>query len=815
MLRRAVACLLILQCLMAPSLLAAVKRIDPGEQVQLGADQGLLLLAVDSKIPLYSATVNRPGKILSPAVLRKIEVGATHALFVADAGTYSWQELKPFARWRLQIRDQSAFEFEVRAGELNYPGDLVIDSRAGWVGNFGLYNRSLPAIDWMQTQHPTVLAQWPLQFRGHYPDPFPDYWRTLQAATVTKPNASAPSPPEPEFAADQLTPDLLWRKQTLLGLSLSPSGRFLALHLNPEEKQWQIDLIDLAAGQRRMLARSVFPYRHMAWSGQSRLVLESGPKGEAVVELISMQPASDGDVAYEHVRLVRRGTLVDPLADQPDHILLASTTRLDQLMVHRVDVSSQDSATAFNGGYSDRLNKGLKNERAWLADGTGRLRLALVELDDELVWMHERDGEFRRVPDFEDPDFQPLSLTGEGDRLVGLSDHQRGQRELVEVDVSSGRIIATLHSRAGVDLVGAIFSGDGKAIGASHYRQGQLVSEYFDRRQAAWAERLQKAFPDASIELAAGSEDGATQLIWVDASDRPPQLFHFDRQSRTAALVLDAMPQLQDRRFVTTRQIDVRAGETVLEAFLTLPDSDQPRPLVVFPHGGPIGVADSLHFDPQVQFLASLGYAVLKVNFRGSDGYGRAFRESAQRNYGTLIEDDIDAAITHVLAAYPIDDERMCVIGSSYGGYSALIASLRWPERFRCAASIAGVTDRLLRFTASDNGQSAEGRAEMEKFMGDPNTESDVLKQGSPLYRHEELAIPILLAHGLDDRRVDAEHSRRLERVLTHAGRPPVTLYFENEGHGFDQVKNTHRLWQSIAGFLQQHSGAQTHARAE
>lgn len=804
---------LLLLCLLALPVGAAVKRIDPADPVELKSHEGLLLLAVDSTIPLYSTTVNRPGKVLSPAVLRKLEVGATHALFVVDAGRYSWQELKPFFNWRFRIRADAGLEFEVQPGVLNYPGDLVVDSRSGWIADVGLYNRSLRAIDWLRTAHPAVLETWPLAFRGHYPDPFPAFYRQLSGGTADMPAAAPPVLPDIEFSPDQLSPELLWRERTLLGLTLSPDGRFLALHLHPEEKQWQIDLIDLADSQRRVLAKSVAPYRRMAWSGQNRLVLESGPPGAAVVELIAMQPG-EGQVEYDHVRLVRRGSLVDALPNQPDHILLASTSRLDQLMVHRVDISNQARASAFNSGYADRLNKGVDKDRGWLADGKGRLRLALVQLDEELVWMHGLDGDFRRVPDFEDPDFEPLSLTPGGDRVIGLSDHQRSQRDLVEVDIASGRIVATLHSRAGIDLTNAIFSSDGRAIGAVHYRQGQLVSEYFDRRQAAWAERLQKAFAGASVELAASSEDGGTQLIWVDASDRPPQLYHFDRASRTAALVLDAMPQLQDRPFVTTRQIDVQAVETVLDAFLTLPASDRPRPLVVFPHGGPIGVADSLHFDPAVQFLASLGHAVLQVNFRGSDGYGRAFREAAERNYGKLIEDDIDAAIQHVLKQHPIDPDRICILGSSYGGYSALIASLRWPERFRCAASIAGVTDRLLRFTASDNAQSAEGRADLEKLMGDPNSESAALQEDSPLYRYKELATPVLLAHGLDDRRVDAEHSRRLERMLTHAGRPPVTLYFEGEGHGLQKISNEHRLWNSIAAFLQQHLGATTDARA-
>src|SRR5690554_1497508 len=207
------------------------------------------------------------------------------------------------------------------------------------------------------------------------------------------------------------------------------------------------------------------------------------------------------------------------------------------------------------------------------------------------------------------------------------------------------------------------------------------------------------------------SQDGQVMILWADAGDQPPRLYHLDVARRKASLVGSSQPWLEGWTFAPTEVVAFRAGDGLeMEAFLTIPHGDVDRPLVVLPHGGPIGIADTLHFDPEVQFIASLGYAVLRVNFRGSAGYGRAFREAGHGNLGTLIEDDIDAAIRHVLERYSLDAERMCVVGSSYGGYSALVAAVRWPERFRCVVSIAGVSDRALMFTASDSGRSSEGR---------------------------------------------------------------------------------------------------------
>ena len=200
-----------------------------------------------------------------------------------------------------------------------------------------------------------------------------------------------------------------------------------------------------------------------------------------------------------------------------------------------------------------------------------------------------------------------------------------------------------------------------------------------------------------------------------------------------------------------------------IEAYLTLPlNASSKSPLIVFPHGGPIGVRDALEFDPAVQLFASLGYAVLQVNFRGSDGYGRAFREAGRHHYGSLIEDDIDAATRVALKDFPIDGSRLCAVGASYGGYSALVSAIRWPQRFRCADF-----DFRRQRPATDVHRAAtpawyeSGRkTDLEKIIGNPATDGQAMREYSPLYRYRELTIPVMLAvHGTEDRQVDYEHS--------------------------------------------------------
>jgi dipeptidyl aminopeptidase/acylaminoacyl peptidase len=297
----------------------------------------------------------------------------------------------------------------------------------------------------------------------------------------------------------------------------------------------------------------------------------------------------------------------------------------------------------------------------------------------------------------------------------------------------------------------------------------------------------------------------------VEGSDQPPLLYALDVARGEASLLDSAAPWLENKRFAPAEVLSVKSRDGLpVEAYLTLPTGPGKHPLVVHPHGGPVDVRDDRMFDPEVQFLASLGYAVLQVNYRGSDGYGKAFREAGRNQWGAGIEDDIESALNAALSKYPLDPQHMCVVGASYGGYSALESALRWPARFRCVVSIAGVSDRVLFFTASDFSQGAKGREGAEREIGDPKTELDQMLATSPLYHYRDVKLPVMLVHGREDVRVDYEHSRRLVRMLNIAGRKPVMLSFDKEGHGLDAMDDIDTAYQGIAGFLQEYLGGAT-----
>lgn len=794
----------LLLCWVLPAA-ATILPVKDGDNVTLAESEGLLVIGIDSTAPLELLGLVREGDAPVSGTLRRVGAGRSLRMYRMPAGRYRWDQVRVDSQTHAPA-PADAFRFEVKAGHVNYPGDLLVRTR-GWVRvDFDLANRGLAALDWLDANHPALSKRLPFAYAGHYPDPFPAFYRDVQARHGALTDTVLPPPPTGAPLPMAIEP--LWRPGRFVDVRLNAGGDLLAEVVH-ENGTWAVDLFDLVAGTCTRLLDSDEAITHVVWASDRSLVVSEGDGASDRVTVMRIVDRADGSRDYLQLRIPRRGRVVDVMP-QADRILFASHAR-KRLLVHEIDVRTQASIDMQRFRSGDARNAGVANDEAWFVDGNGTLRVAIARAVDGFTLHHGRDGSFQPVPRFADlQGFQPHGLSADGNVLYGITDRGREQAELVALDLVAGRIGDTLFARPGTDVVAPVFDAGRRLIGASYYEDGQLVSEYFDEDNARLARRLRKAFPDRTVHVLDRDEQHRNLIVGVGGSDQPSRLYHLDLQTRQASLLDESRPWLSGHTFAPTHVLRSTSRDGLaIESYLTLPPGgDGKRPLVVFPHGGPIGIRDARQFDPEVQFLASLGYAVLQVNFRGSAGFGRAFRDAGERSYGSLIEDDIDAAINTALAEHPLDPTRMCAIGASYGGYSALVSAIRWPGRFRCAISVAGISDRILFFTASDTGRSDSGRALLEKAIGDPTRDAEAMLRYSPLYRYAELDLPVMLAHGTEDRRVDYEHTRRLVRLLSAAGRTPVLLTLEGEGHGIADPLARERLWEGIAGFLRQHLSA-------
>lgn len=243
-------------------------------------------------------------------------------------------------------------------------------------------------------------------------------------------------------------------------------------------------------------------------------------------------------------------------------------------------------------------------------------------------------------------------------------------------------------------------------------------------------------------------------------------------------------------------------------AYLTLPVGRQPGklPLIVMPHGGPYGVRDTLDYNREVQFLANRGYAVIQPNFRGSDSYGEDYYKKGEGQIGRAMQDDLDDAVDWLAKEGIADATRVCIIGSSYGGYAALWGVIRNPERYRCAASFAGVTDFVTQLKYSKKGmESRHARKWQDIVRGDEDFKLDTV---SPAKNAGKLTRPILLTHGDDDNVVPISQFNMMVAALKKAGKAAESHVYENEGHGLDEPANQKDWLERLEAFLDAHNPA-------
>jgi len=270
--------------------------------------------------------------------------------------------------------------------------------------------------------------------------------------------------------------------------------------------------------------------------------------------------------------------------------------------------------------------------------------------------------------------------------------------------------------------------------------------------------------------------------------------------------IVSVMPGLEEQKMrpVEPYEVKVRDGKTVY-AYLTKPDdSNGPFPMVVMPHGGPHGVRDYWAFDSYAQMMASRGYAVLQMNFRGSGGYGRSFLFEGYRQWGRSMQDDVTDVTQWAIDSGIATEDGVCIFGGSYGGYAAMMGAIREPDLYQCVIAYVGVYDLELMFKKGDIPTRRSGLVYLKQAVGE---DEEDLRARSPVHNLDKLKAPVFIVHGGEDFRVDIAHAHELRKGLEKLDKPYEWMVKVNEGHGFYRPENRMELFERMLAFLDEHIG--------
>jgi dipeptidyl aminopeptidase/acylaminoacyl peptidase len=437
------------------------------------------------------------------------------------------------------------------------------------------------------------------------------------------------------------------------------------------------------------------------------------------------------------------------------------------------------------------------------ADNSGKVRLLWRYEDD-----HKLVAKYRPTPESE---FKPLpaSMAGQSINLWFFdSDNNHAYAtvsdkgepgQLYRIDFAAGTR-ERVGGQPGQEISDFERAGRAGPPVVLRYAAGKPKIDYLDPK-SPWAQLhagLMKAFPGNMVNFIDLTRDENT-LLFATWSDRDPGAYYlFDRKANKPSLLFRAAEWIDPAQMSPTLPLEFknRNGDT-LYGFLTMAHGRSANmPLVVMPHGGPYDVSDSWGFDRDAQFLASLGYAVLQVNYRGSGMRGKEFERSGYKMWGTGIQDDIADGVRHVIGQGLVNKDKVCIYGISFGGYSAMMNPIRNPGMYKCAIGYAGVYD--LKKMVADDSDSAGLRAFWARTLGDEAAQA----AQSPTAQAAKLDVPMLLIHGRADKTAPIAQYELAAAALKAAGKPFESLVKADEGHGFYKAADQEEAYNRMKAFL-------------
>jgi dipeptidyl aminopeptidase/acylaminoacyl peptidase len=657
--------------------------------------------------------------------------------------------------------------------------------------------------------------------------------RTIATATIVLlALAAAPAAPATLVSLEDFAKD-----EAVSLVRLSPDGKRIAIVYSRAGIN-NLAVIEIATMAANVVAGFKLPGQigWVRWVSDERMVLEvhEWVAGRAFVSSLVTVRRNDQRPAYlfdnrrAPVNWYVDESIVDLVKGSPDEILLQSNLRNAEFPdVHRLQLAqphtptpNAQARTNLDYAPTKRSIEVTAPARAcdYLADHAGVVRSCLsYEVDGSMRLMYRASAtaEWSELEKYSlnAPYLLPVGFTPDNARILALSNVDRDRRALVEYDPAERRATQVVYEHPEVDLASALFSPtDGRLMAVTWYSEVGEVW-YFDGSASRVHGEVARLFPGRSVRIVNHDADRKIYLVSI-GSDRDPGTYYLvDLANSKVRPLLKVAPWIVPAMMSEVKAVRFKARDGLeLSGYLTLPRDRKPEklPLIVHPHGGPHGVRDYASFDPMVQFLASRGYAVLQVNFRGSGGFGLEFRRAGYREWGQKMQDDLADGAAWALEQGIADPARVGIFGGSYGGYAALMGLVRHPELYRVGLSFAGVSDLEGVFDTEIRSRGwyrRRSKAELrywEDVIGS-RRDKETLRSLSPLHNVDAIRAPVFIAHGQMDFTVEYEQATRLRDALKKRGATYDFLGVLDDGHGFVQEKNRIELYRRMEKFLAAH----------
>ena len=496
------------------------------------------------------------------------------------------------------------------------------------------------------------------------------------------------------------------------------------------------------------------------------------------------------------------GEFLDILPEDKKHILISSTPMTNS----GGSLASVLKLNVYNGVIQKEIDKSPVPFANFLTDSNGKVKLVVGQdrSDDKQVYV-KQGNEWKKIPsDYIGKKVTPLFIGPLGKYLYTIDNYNQDIRGIFKLNLENYEY-KSVYTDKNVNITDVEMTTDNRSAFAIRVDDGYptylILNKKFE--EASVFKDLLKSFPYSEVNITSKTEDGNYYIVFVSSDVDPGSLYLFDKKKNSLKRLFQFKPAFKDADFAQVEPISFEAtdGSTLNGLFTQAKakQKDKLAPTVVMVHGGPHGVRDYWGFSTQVQYLVSHGYSVLQVNYRGSGGFGHNYETSGYKAWGSLIQQDILDGYQWLVKNKKAADNNVCIMGGSFGAYSAVQSATLYPDIYKCVIANAGIYDLELMFEEGDIQELRSGRNYLKRVLG---TDEKQLKSMSPVNYVEKIKVPLLLAHGEEDERAPFEHAERLREALDQADKPYEWFVVGNEGHGFYNPKNQRAYMKKVVEFL-------------
>ncbi len=592
---------------------------------------------------------------------------------------------------------------------------------------------------------------------------------------------------------------------------LSPDGNHISF-MAPYKNRMNIFIQKMGGSKEEPKRLTSLEDRDIAgyfWANNGRIAYLKDNGGDENFHLyaVNIDGSNDKELTpFDKVRV----DIIDDLPEQDDYMIIGLNKRNPQV--------SDPYRLNINTGALEQLYENPGNITSWQTDHDGKLLIASTSdgVNTTLLYRPNEKEKFKEVittnfkeglsPQFFDPKDHNI--------VYATSNIGRDKSAAIRYDIVNKKEVEVLYMDPEVDVAGIGYSRKRKVATAVFFTKDKTEYKFLNKESEERRAELRKLIDkDLEFGIASMNKNEDKMLIVTYDDKTNGSYYYYDRNTKKMEKISDISPWLNRSDMADMKPVVYTSRDGIaIHGYLTLPKGIPAKnlPVVINPHGGP-WARDEWGFNPEVQFLANRGYAVLQMNFRGSTGYGRDFMEKSFKQWGQTMQDDISDGVQWLVKQGIADPKRVAIYGGSYGGYATLAGITKTPELYACAIDYVGVSN-LFTFMNTIPPYWEPFKKMMYEMVGDPGnaTDSAMLRANSPVFHADKIVCPLFVAQGAKDPRVNKDESDQMVAALKKRGIEVEYLVKDNEGHGFHNEENRFEFYHAMETFLASHLGGRS-----